>query len=114
MEFIAHVDCKTVFGNFGTQEQHAFACSREAAECFFRNGLKIFRSEASTLNALKLIFSEKTICIYRELDDMENGTFRVRTFDAVNSWTEKAMSCAAMKKACLAEIRAEFNETEAA
>lgn len=77
--------------------------------------MKIFRGDASTMNALKLCFSGGvTVCIYRELADIDNGVFRVRVWDRPNSCEEKTMSRAAVKKFCLEKIRAEFAETEAA
>lgn len=114
MEFIAHVDTKTVFGTFEDHDQHALAYSQEIAESCFSNGMKIFKPNAITLSALKMVFAGSTICVYREIDDIQNGTFRVRGYDAANSWTEKIMSRAAVKKFCLEKIRAEFAETESA
>lgn len=94
---------------------HALAFSEEAASKLFDAGMKIFRGDASTMNALKLCFSGGvTVCIYREIADIDNGVFRVRVWDRPSSYDEKTMSRAAVKKFCLEKIRAEFAETEAA
>lgn len=115
MEFIAHIDIRTIFGTFESMEQHALAYSQEGSERCFSNGMKIFKPDSSSLTALKLVSDQgETVCVYREIADIRNGTFRVRVYDAANSWTEKIMSRAVVKKFCLEKIRAEFAETEAA
>lgn len=115
MKFIANYDAKNVFGCFESTEQHALAFSEETAAHLLDAGMKIFRGDASTLNALKICFTGSlTICIYREIADIDNGVFRVRVWDRPNSYDEKTMSRAAVKKFCLEKIRAEFAETEAA
>lgn len=115
MKFIANYDAKNVFGCFESTEQHALAFSEENAAHLLDAGMKIFRGDASTLNALKICFTDSvTVCIYREIADMDNGVFRVRIWDRPNSYDEKTMSRAAVKKFCLEKIRAEFAETEAA
>ena len=115
MEFIANYDVKNVFGCFENVEHHALAYSEETAAQLYDAGMKIFRGDASTLNALKLCFSGNlTLCIYREIADIDNGVFRVRVWDRPNSYDEKTMSRAAVKKFCLEKIRAEFAEMEAA
>lgn len=115
MQFIANHDAKNVFGCFESTEQHALAFSEETAAQLLDAGMKIFRGDASTLNALKICFTGSlTICIYREIADIDNGVFRVRVWDRPNSYDEKTMSRAAVKKFCLEKIRAEFAETEAA
>lgn len=115
MEFIAHIDIKTVFGTFESMEQHALAYSQEAAERCFSNGMKVFKPDSGSLTALKLVSDRgETICVYREVEDIDAGTFRVRVYDRMYDWTEKIMSRAAVKKFCLEKIRAEFAETEAA
>lgn len=111
MEFIAHHDVKNVFGCFENVEQHALAFSEEAAAKLFDSGMKIFRGDASTLNALKICFTGSlTICIYREIADMDNGVFRVRIWDHLNSYDEKTMSRQALKKMVLFKISQEFAE----
>lgn len=114
MEFIAHVDVKTVFGTFESWEQHALAYSQEAAERCFSSGMKIFKPDAGSLNALKLVSGAYTVCVYREIDDIDAGTFRVRVYDRMCDWTETIMSRAAVKKFCLEKIRAEFADTDEA
>ena len=115
MEFIADHDAKNIFGCFEAVEYHALAFSEEAASKLFDAGMKIFRGDASTMNALKLCFSGGvTVCIYREIAEIDNGVFRVRVWDRPNSCEVYTMSRAAVKKFCLEKIRAEFAETEAA
>lgn len=115
MQFIANYDAKNVFGCFENTEQHALAYSEESAAQLFDAGMKIFRGDASTLNALKICFTGSlTICIYREIADIDNGVFRVRVWDRPNSYEEKTMSRAAVKKFCLEKIRDEFADMEAA
>lgn len=70
MQFIANYDAKNIFGCFENVEQHALAFSEETAAKLFDSGMKIFRGDASTLNALKICFTGSfTICIYREIAD---------------------------------------------
>lgn len=115
MEFIANYDAKNVFGCFENTEQHALAYSEETAAQLFDAGMKIFRGDASTLNALKLCFTGSlTVCIYREIADIDNGVLRVRIWDRPNSYDEKTMSRASVKKFCLEKIRDEFADVEAA
>lgn len=90
MQFIANYDAKNVFGCFENVEHHALAFSEETAAKMFDSGMKIFRSDASTLNALKIYFTGSlTVCIYREIADIDNGVFRVRVWDRPNSYDEK-------------------------
>ena len=111
MEFIAHHDAKNIFGCFEAVEYHALAFSEEAASKLFDAGMKIFRGDASTMNALKLCFSGGvTVCIYREIADIDNGVFRVRVWDRPNSCEEKTMSRQALKKMMLFKISQEFAE----
>lgn len=111
MQFIANYDAKNVFGCFETVEQHALAFSEETAAKLFDSGMKIFRGDASTLNALKICFTGSlTICIYREIADIDNGVFRVRVWDMPNSYDEKTMSRQALKKMVLFKITQEFAE----
>ena len=111
MEFIAHHDAKNIFGCFEAVEHHALAFSEETASKLFDAGMKIFRGDASTMNALKLCFSGGvTVCIYREIADIDNGVFRVRVWDRPNSCEEKTMSKAALKKLMLSKFTAEFAE----
>lgn len=111
MKFIANYDAKNVFGCFEAVEHHALAFSEETASKLFDAGMKIFRGDASTLNALNLCFSGGvTVCIYREIADIDNGVFRVRVWDRPNSYEEKTMSKAALKKLVLSKIAAEFAE----
>lgn len=115
MEFIANYDAKNVFGCFENTEHHALSYSEETAAQLFDAGMKIFRGDASTLNALKLCFTGSlTACIYREITDIDNGVLRVRIWDRPNSYDEKTMSRAAVKKFCLEKIRAEFADVESA
>lgn len=115
MQFIANYDAKNVFGCFENVEQHALAFSEEAAAKLFDSGMKIFRGDASTLNALKICFTDSvTVCIYREIADMDNGVFRVRIWDRPNSYDEKTMSRASVKRFCLEKIHAEFSDVDAA
>lgn len=115
MQFIANYDAKNVFGCFESTEQHALAFSEETAAHLLDAGMKIFRGDASTLNALKICFTGSlTICIYREIADIDNGVFRVRVWDRPNSYDEKTMSRAAVKRFCLEKIHAEFSDVEAA
>lgn len=112
MEFIAHHDAKNIFGCFEAVEHHALAFSEETASKLFDAGMKIFRGDASTMNALKLCFSGGvTVCIYREIADIDNGVFRVRVWDRPNSCEEKTMSRQALKKMMLFKISQEFAET---
>lgn len=109
MQFIANYDAKNVFGCFENVEQHALAFSEETAAKLFDSGMKIFRGDASTLNALKICFTGSlTICIYREIADIDNGVFRVRVWDRPNSYDEKTMSRQALKKMVLFKISQEF------
>lgn len=111
MEFIAHHDAKNIFGCFEAVEYHALAFSEEAASKLFDAGMKIFRGDASAMNALKLCFSGGvTVCIYREIADIDNGVFRVRVLDCSNSCEEKTMSRQAIKKMMLFKISQEFAE----
>ncbi len=111
MEFIAHHDAKNIFGCFEAVEHHALAFSEETASKLFDAGMKIFRGDASTMNALKLCFSGGvTVCIYREIADIDNGVYRVRTWERSNSYDEAAMSKAALKKLMLSKFTAEFAE----
>lgn len=111
MEFIANYDVKNVFGCFENVEHHALAYSEETAAQLYDAGMKIFRGDASTLNALKLCFSGNlTLCIYREIADIDNGVFRVRVWDRPNSCDEKTMSRQALKKMVLFKISQEFAE----
>lgn len=111
MQFIANYDAKNVFGCFENVEQHALAFSEETAAKLFDSGMKIFRGDASTLNALKICFTDSvTVCIYREIADMDNGVFRVRVWDRPNSYDEKTMSRQALKKMVLFKISQEFAE----
>lgn len=111
MQFIANYDAKNVFGCFENVEQHALAFSKETAAKLFDSGMKIFRGDASTLNALKICFTGSlTICIYREIADIDNGVFRVRIWDRPNSYDEKTMSRQALKKMVLFKISQEFAE----
>lgn len=112
MEFIAHHDVKNVFGCFENVEQHSLAFSEEAAAKLFDSGMKIFRGDASTMNALKLCFSGGvTVCIYREIADIDNGVFRVRVWNSSNICDETAMSRQVLKKMVLFKISQEFAET---
>jgi hypothetical protein len=111
MQFIANYDAKNVFGCFENVEQHALAFSKETAVKLLDSGMRIFRGDASTLNALKLCFSGgETVCIYREIADIDNGVFRVRIWDRLNSYDEKTMSRQALKKKVLFKISQEFAE----
>lgn len=111
MKFIANYDAKNVFGCFETVEQHALAFSEETAAKLFDSGMKIFRGDVSTLNALKICFTGSlAVCIYREIADMDNGVFRVRIWDRPNSYDEKTMSRQALKKMVLFKISKEFAE----
>ena len=113
MQFIAHYDAKNVFGCFESVEHHALAFSEETAAKLFDSGMKIFRGDASTLNALKICFTGSlTVCIYREIADIDNGVYRVRTWTRPNSYDENAMSKAALKKLVLSRIAAEFEPAE--
>lgn len=115
MQFIANYNAKNVFGCFENVEQHALAFSEEAAAKLFDSGMKIFRGDASTLNALKICFTGSlTICIYREIADIDNGVFRVRVWDRPNSYDEKTMSRASVKRFCLEKIHVEFSDVDAA
>ena len=115
MQFIANHDAKNVFGCFERTEQHALAFSEETAAHLLDAGMKIFRGDASTLNALKICFTGSlTICIYREIADIDNGVFRVRVWDRPNSYDEKTMSRASVKRFCLEKIHAEFSDVDAA
>lgn len=109
MQFIANYDAKNVFGCFENVEQHALAFSEETAAKLFDSGMKIFLGDASTLNALKICFTGSvTVCIYREIADIDNGVFRVRVWDRPNSYDEKNMSRQALKKMVLFKISQEF------
>ena len=111
MQFIANYDVKNIFGCFENVEQHALAFSEEAAAKLFDSGMKIFRGDASTLNALKLCFSGGvTVCVYREIADIDNGVFRVRIWGRPSSYDEKTMSRQALKKMVLFKISQEFAE----
>lgn len=111
MEFIAHIDIRTIFGTFESMEQHALAYSQEGSERCFSNGMKIFKPDSSSLTALKLVSDQgETVCIYREIADIDNGVFRVRIWDRPNSYDEKTMSRQALKKMVLFKISQEFAE----
>ena len=111
MEFIAEYWSKNVFGCHELAEQHAIAYSEETAAQLFDAGMKIFRADANSSNALKVTFADGVcVCIYREIKDMENGVYRVRTWARANSYDEAAMSKAALKKRMLSKFAAEFAE----
>lgn len=113
MKFIAEYWSKNVFGSHELAEHHAHAYSAESAAQLFDAGMKIFRGDASTLNALKICFTGSlTVCIYREIADIDNGVYRVRTWTRPNSYDENAMSKAALKKLVLSRIAAEFEPAE--
>ena len=75
MQFIANYDVKNVFGCFENVEQHALAFSGETAAKLFDSGMKIFRGDASTLNALKICFPSRLECPDRS---SLHGIFRYR------------------------------------
>lgn len=111
MEFIATVWEKNVFGFCGEMEHSAIALTAEAAERIFCAGMKIFKGDAESVTALKVTFADGVcVCIYREIKDIENGVYRVRTWTRSNSYDETTMSKAALKKQVLAKITAEFSE----
>ena len=111
MKFIAEYWSKNVFGCHEQAEDHANAYSEETAAQLFDAGMKIFRGDAATDNALKVTFADGVcICIYREIKDMENGVYRVRTWTRPNSYDETTMSRAALKKRMLSKFTAEFAE----
>ena len=111
MKFIANYDAKNIFGCFEAVEHHALAFSEETASKLFDAGMKIFHGDASSNNALKLNFADGVcICVYREIADIDNGVYRVRVWDRPNSYEEKTMSKAALKKLVLSKIAAEFAE----
>lgn len=111
MEFTATVWKRNVFGCYSEEEDRAYAISPETAAQFFDAGMKIFRSDASSNNAMKVTFSDGVcVCIYREIKDIENGVYRVRTWTNANSYDENTMSKAALKKLMLSKFTAEFAE----
>ena len=111
MKFSAEYWVKNVFGCHELAEQHASAYSSKTAAQLFDAGMKIFRGDAATDNALKVTFADGVcVCIYREIKDMENGVYRVRTWTRANSYDEAAMSKAALKKLMLSKFAAEFAE----
>lgn len=111
MEFIAEYWTKNVFGCHEQAEDHASAYSEETAAQLFDAGMKIFRADASSSNALKVTFADGVcVCIYREIEDIDNGVYRVRTWNRPNSYDEITQSRAALKKRMLSKFTAEFAE----
>ena len=51
-----------------------------------------------------------TVCVYREIADIDNGVFRVRIWGRPSSYDEKTMSRQALKKMVLFKISQEFAE----